>query len=511
MSPSAASVRSSDPGPVAVLRPADRAAGAGLRPDVRAVVAARAGRCWCVAEIDLHGHRPAAEGAAPGDPAAADRVRSASTCPSWCCSSWCRSAICLAGYLVSRPPGAWATMASRRPMATSATGSTMPAGDVRTPEATDEHPADRHRAEETGRGDVMPLTPEDVANKQFTSTRLKPGYDETEVDEFLDEVEAELTRLYRENDELRSKLAAAGRGEPRRRHRSPPRRAAAARAETEQRLGRENEELRAKLAATQRQLAEAQPPAPTQQAAPPARSRPRPRGPAGRRGVGDRHRHPGAGPAHRRRAHRRGAHPGRPDHQRGPHPGRPAQARGRGQAPPDDRLAGDRAVQPRAQGREACGPSSGSTAAGSSPTWRASCASSTAAASEAPGRQGQPGGQGGQPGGQGQPGRPGSGPARPAGQQGQPGGAQPVQPRRPGRRRRPAERPAAAAARASPGRRRPRLSRPHSTTTPVGRRGSPASSVCADRRVGRPSCGREVSCRWRPAGGTGRGPAGSAA
>ena len=53
----------------------------------------------------------------------------------------------------------------------------------------------------------MPLTPEDVANKQFTSTRLKPGYDETEVDEFLDEVEAELTRLYRENDELRSKLA----------------------------------------------------------------------------------------------------------------------------------------------------------------------------------------------------------------------------------------------------------------------------------------------------------------
>ena len=57
----------------------------------------------------------------------------------------------------------------------------------------------------------MPLTPEDVANKQFTSTRLKPGYDETEVDEFLDEVEAELTRLYRENDELRAKLTTAQR------------------------------------------------------------------------------------------------------------------------------------------------------------------------------------------------------------------------------------------------------------------------------------------------------------
>lgn len=57
----------------------------------------------------------------------------------------------------------------------------------------------------------MPLTPEDVANKQFTSTRLKPGYDEQEVDEFLDEVEAELTRLHRENEELRAKLASAQR------------------------------------------------------------------------------------------------------------------------------------------------------------------------------------------------------------------------------------------------------------------------------------------------------------
>jgi DivIVA domain-containing protein len=63
----------------------------------------------------------------------------------------------------------------------------------------------------------MPLTPEDVANKQFTSTRLGRGYDEQEVDDFLDEVEAELTRLYRENEELRAKLAAAqraGRGRP---------------------------------------------------------------------------------------------------------------------------------------------------------------------------------------------------------------------------------------------------------------------------------------------------------
>jgi len=91
----------------------------------------------------------------------------------------------------------------------------------------------------------MPLTPEDVANKQFTSTRLKPGYDETEVDEFLDEVEAELTRLYRETDELRAKLAAAGTGD-----RAPVESADVSG------LQRENEELRSKLSTAERQLAE---------------------------------------------------------------------------------------------------------------------------------------------------------------------------------------------------------------------------------------------------------------
>jgi DivIVA domain-containing protein len=57
----------------------------------------------------------------------------------------------------------------------------------------------------------MPLTPEDVHNKQFTTVRLREGYDEEEVDAFLDEVEAELTRLLRENEDLRAKLAAASR------------------------------------------------------------------------------------------------------------------------------------------------------------------------------------------------------------------------------------------------------------------------------------------------------------
>lgn len=117
----------------------------------------------------------------------------------------------------------------------------------------------------------MPLTPEDVANKQFTSTRLKPGYDETEVDEFLDEVEAELTRLYRENDELRSRLASAGR--------APAEGGAAAAAPVpDPAVVRENEELRAKLQSAQRQLTEAQErvraAATSQQAAPPPQAAP---------------------------------------------------------------------------------------------------------------------------------------------------------------------------------------------------------------------------------------------
>jgi DivIVA domain-containing protein len=58
----------------------------------------------------------------------------------------------------------------------------------------------------------MPLTPEDVSNKRFTPVRLREGYDMGEVDQFLDEVEAELARLTKENDDLRSKLSSAQSG-----------------------------------------------------------------------------------------------------------------------------------------------------------------------------------------------------------------------------------------------------------------------------------------------------------
>jgi DivIVA domain-containing protein len=54
----------------------------------------------------------------------------------------------------------------------------------------------------------MPLNPEEVVNKRFSPTKFRQGYDEEEVDEFLDEVVAELRRLNSENEELRAKLSA---------------------------------------------------------------------------------------------------------------------------------------------------------------------------------------------------------------------------------------------------------------------------------------------------------------
>lgn len=50
----------------------------------------------------------------------------------------------------------------------------------------------------------MPLTPQDVQNKLFSAVRFTRGYDENEVDAFLDEVESELRRLYAEIDALRA-------------------------------------------------------------------------------------------------------------------------------------------------------------------------------------------------------------------------------------------------------------------------------------------------------------------
>src|SRR3954451_15212528 len=51
----------------------------------------------------------------------------------------------------------------------------------------------------------MPLTPADVHNVVFKKPPIgKRGYDEDEVDAFLDVVETELARLIEENNELRA-------------------------------------------------------------------------------------------------------------------------------------------------------------------------------------------------------------------------------------------------------------------------------------------------------------------
>jgi DivIVA domain-containing protein len=55
----------------------------------------------------------------------------------------------------------------------------------------------------------MALTPEDVVNKRFQATKFREGYDQDEVDDFLDEVVVELRRLNQENEELRQRLASA--------------------------------------------------------------------------------------------------------------------------------------------------------------------------------------------------------------------------------------------------------------------------------------------------------------
>src|SRR5579859_6648993 len=54
----------------------------------------------------------------------------------------------------------------------------------------------------------MPLTPADVHNVAFSKPPIgKRGYNEDEVDAFLDLVENELTRLIEENSDLRQRVA----------------------------------------------------------------------------------------------------------------------------------------------------------------------------------------------------------------------------------------------------------------------------------------------------------------
>ena len=55
------------------------------------------------------------------------------------------------------------------------------------------------------------LTTEDVLNKKFQYVKFREGYDQDEVDEFLDEVVSTIYTLQAENQDLKEKLEAAER------------------------------------------------------------------------------------------------------------------------------------------------------------------------------------------------------------------------------------------------------------------------------------------------------------
>ena len=61
----------------------------------------------------------------------------------------------------------------------------------------------------------MPLTPADVHNVAFKKPPIgKRGYDEDEVDAFLDLIEAELARLIEENNDLKQQVDEMARSGP---------------------------------------------------------------------------------------------------------------------------------------------------------------------------------------------------------------------------------------------------------------------------------------------------------
>lgn len=53
------------------------------------------------------------------------------------------------------------------------------------------------------------LSADDVLNKSFQTTKFRDGYDQDEVDDFLDEVVSTMRAVYAENEELKAKLGAA--------------------------------------------------------------------------------------------------------------------------------------------------------------------------------------------------------------------------------------------------------------------------------------------------------------
>lgn len=53
----------------------------------------------------------------------------------------------------------------------------------------------------------MALSPEDILAKRFQVTKFREGYDQDEVDDYLDEVVVELRKILAENEELKTRSA----------------------------------------------------------------------------------------------------------------------------------------------------------------------------------------------------------------------------------------------------------------------------------------------------------------
>jgi DivIVA domain-containing protein len=60
----------------------------------------------------------------------------------------------------------------------------------------------------------MALSPEDILTKRFLTTKFREGYDQDEVDDFLDEVVLEFRRVVAENQDLKSGGSDLGQGLP---------------------------------------------------------------------------------------------------------------------------------------------------------------------------------------------------------------------------------------------------------------------------------------------------------
>ncbi len=114
----------------------------------------------------------------------------------------------------------------------------------------------------------MPLTPADVHNVAFKKPPIgKRGYDEDEVDAFLDEVERELARLIEENNDLKSQVERLQRSRPAPATSAPVAAAPSGPSDNEQRLGRENSEIKAQMQQLEQRLRQAQAAAQAAQAA----------------------------------------------------------------------------------------------------------------------------------------------------------------------------------------------------------------------------------------------------